>query len=148
MALLGAHEALVREPDDEELVNQNVLGFEVVVAEVESFEPQQAVHDLAQDDADGHLAEAGSLVELVEEFAVLDLLQLDLRLTLGLEVELGVLHGGPLRKRTDGDQVVVQSLLLHRHLGFEHLLFAFGHCHHLFLEQLDRSFSLGLLVCH
>lgn len=70
-----AHEPLVCQSDDEVFVEQNVFGLEVIVSEASLFlEPHEAIHDLADDDADTHFLESIRVLELLEEFAVVDVL--------------------------------------------------------------------------
>jgi len=110
------------------------------------LEPEQAVHDLPHDDADRGFGEAVRVLELVEEFALADLLHLELWLALECEARLGVAHGCVRVLRQHADQVVVQSLLAHRDFVALHAFLSGRHFVDVLLEEFDGELLFSLTM--
>lgn len=75
--MLLAREPLVRQAHYEVFVQEYVFRLQVVVTKAKLLKPQQAVDQLPQDDAQRDFAEAVGVLQLVEQFAVANILHLD-----------------------------------------------------------------------
>jgi len=137
-------ETLVRQSDNLELVKQDVFGFKVVVRHSVFLEPEQSVYDLTQNDADADLSESVCVVEVVEEFALADVLHLQVGLTVQFEPGPCVVNAGVRVVGEHADQVVVQSAVSHGNFVSVHAFLAVGHFVYVFLEQFDGLFLVSL----